>query len=212
MTPPKKPVNLAVMLSGSGRTLLNLVDRVKQGALDASITLVIASKECLGAERARAAGLQTLVMPGEIAGDDLGRALSANAVDLVALAGYIRLLAIPPAYRDRILNIHPALLPSFGGSGMYGHRVHQAVLDAGCKVSGCTVHLCDDSYDRGPILVQRACPVMETDHAESLAARVFELEKEAYPEALELMISGRVQIMRGRARILPEPAGGRGGG
>jgi formyltetrahydrofolate-dependent phosphoribosylglycinamide formyltransferase len=211
MTPQRRPVNLAVMLSGSGRTLLNIVDRVERGALDARIAIVIASKECLGAERARAAGLRTLIMPGEIRADDLGRVLDAEGVGLVALAGYVRLLAIPPAYRGRILNIHPALLPSFGGPGMYGHRVHQAVLDAGCKVSGCTVHLCDESYDRGPILVQKVCPVLEGDDAQTLAARVFELEKEAYPEAIELLIDERVQVIGGRARILPGPAGARDG-
>jgi phosphoribosylglycinamide formyltransferase 1 len=211
MKASKKRINLAVMLSGSGRTLLNLLERVRGGALDADIALVIASKECLGAERARAAGLRTLIMEGDIPAGDLGRVLEDTGVGLVALAGYIRLLAIPPAFGGRILNIHPALLPSFGGKGMYGARVHQAVLDAGCKVSGCTVHLCDEVFDRGPILVQKTCPVLETDDATALAARVFELEKAAYPEALELMAGGRVQLDGGRARILPRPAGGAGG-
>jgi phosphoribosylglycinamide formyltransferase-1 len=122
------------------------------------------------------------------------------------LAGYLRRLSIPASLKWKIVNIHPALLPSFGGAGMYGERVHQAVLDAGCKVSGCTVHLCDDEYDRGPIIVQRTCEVREDDTAQTLAARVFEQECLAYPEALRLLMDGRVRIEQAgnlhRARIV----------
>lgn len=207
MTPERAPANLAVMLSGSGRTLVNLLEHVRSRGLRARVALAIASKECLGAERARAAGVKTLVMPGDVSPEELLAVLQGESVDLIVLAGYVRLLTIPAAYRGRVLNIHPALLPSFGGPGMYGDRVHQAVLDAGCKVSGCTVHLCDESYDRGPILVQKVCSVLEDDDCRTLAARVFELECLAYPEAIELVLAGRVQVKAGRVRVLPSRSG-----
>src|SRR5207237_10203077 len=107
-------------------------------------------------------------------------------VDLVCCAGWLCLLDIPPKYQGRVMNIHPALLPSFGGKGMYGQRVHQAVMDHGCKVSGCTVHFVDNTYDNGPIILQRTCPVLDDDTADALAHRVFEEEKLAYPEAIQL--------------------------
>src|SRR4029453_6931345 len=113
---------------------------------------------------------------------------------LVCMAGFLQLLPIPDDYYHRVLNIHPALLPAFGGKGMYGRRVHEAVLAAGVKVTGCTVHFADDSYDTGPILVQRCVPVKEGDDADALAARVFEAECEAYPEAIRLIASDRVTI------------------
>jgi phosphoribosylglycinamide formyltransferase-1 len=117
------------------------------------------------------------------------------------MAGWLHLLPIPNDFRYRVLNIHPALLPSFGGKGMYGHHVHEAVLAYGAKVSGCTVHYADDTYDTGPILVQKCVPVLEGDTPTSLAARVFEAECEAYPEAIELIAEGRVTIEGRRAVI-----------
>jgi folate-dependent phosphoribosylglycinamide formyltransferase PurN len=110
------------------------------------------------------------------------------------MAGWLSLLEIPPAMTGKIMNIHPALLPSFGGRGMYGRRVHQAVLDHGCKVSGCTVHFVDQSYDNGPIIVQRTCPVLDDDTAQTLASRVFEEEKIAYPMAIEMYREGRLRV------------------
>jgi phosphoribosylglycinamide formyltransferase 1 len=189
--PERAKARLAVMLSGSGRTLLNLLEAARSGRLDATVELVIASRECLGAERARRAGLEELVVPGEIPADRLGAILAEHRIDWVALAGYLKLVAIPPRYRGRIVNIHPALLPAFGGPGMYGHLVHEAVLRAGAAVTGCTVHLCDEAYDRGPIVLQKTCPVLPGDTPETLAARVFALECEAYPAALQQLIEGR---------------------
>src|SRR5207302_6934776 len=125
---------------------------------------------------------------------------------LVALAGWLSLLQVPPRYDHRIMNIHPALLPSFGGKGMYGHRVHQAVLDYGCKVSGCTVHFVDGSYDNGPVILQRTCAVMDNDTAEDLAHRVFDEECIAYPEAIRLFQQGRLRIEGRRVRITTAPA------
>ncbi len=123
--------------------------------------------------------------------------------DLVCLAGWLSLLSLAETYRGRIMNIHPALLPAFGGKGMFGHHVHEAVLAHGCRVSGCTVHFVDGQYDNGPIIVQRTCPVMEDDTPDALAHRVFEQEKEAYPEAIRLFAQRRLRIEGRRVRILP---------
>lgn len=194
-----EPPRLAVLLSGSGRTLVNLAQAIARGALRARISTVIASKLCVGCERARELGIEPVVMPGVIPADELARA--AAEAELIVLAGYLKLINVPPVFRGRIVNIHPALLPSFGGKGMYGHHVHEAVLAAGCKVSGCTVHLVDDEFDRGPILAQRVCPVLEGDTPDTLAARVFEQECLAYPEAIALVLSGRVRVEGHRALI-----------
>lgn len=180
------------MLSGSGRTLANLLEHIAQGRLTASVALVIASRECAGAERARAAGIPTLVIPGNIPPANLDHLLTQHRIDLVVLAGYLRLIAVPEAWRGRILNIHPALLPEFGGPGMYGDRVHQAVLDRGRRESGCTVHIVDDRYDSGPIIAQTRVPVLPGDTAAALAARVFEAECRLYPAALQQVLAGRV--------------------
>lgn len=180
----KKSHALAVMLSGSGRTLLNLQKEIAAGRLPAAIVLVIASRECLGAERARALGLRTIVEPGVIPAERLGALLRDAGAEFVALAGYLKLIKIPPGYERRIVNIHPALLPKYGGAGMHGHHVHEAVIRAGETESGCTVHYCDDRFDTGDIILQKRCPVLPGDTPDTLAARVFELECEAYPEAL----------------------------
>lgn len=186
------PARLAVMLSGGGRTLLNLLDHIKAGTLDARIELVIASREGPGAERARAAGLKTVVIPGVISAGQLGALLREHRIEWVVLAGYLKLVNIPAGFEGRIVNIHPALLPEFGGAGMYGDRVHEAVLSAGRTVSGCTVHLIDEVFDRGRILLQKSCPVLPGDTPQTLADRVFALEREAYPAALQRLISGNV--------------------
>ena len=187
---------LAVMLSGAGRTLGNLLDEIAAARLRATIDLVIASRECPGAERARSAGIETVVLPGVIPQGELGEAFASRRIDWVALAGYLKLIRIPPAYRGRIVNIHPALLPDFGGPGMYGRRVHEAVLAAGRRESGCTVHHCDEEFDRGDIILQRRCPVLPGDTPETLADRVFALEREAYPEALRRLIRGEAGAYR----------------
>ena len=170
--------------------MLNLADAIDRGDLPATISLVVASKQCAGAERARQRGLPTRVVPGVVPRDTLAALLDEHRIDWAVLAGYLKIVQIPDAYRGRIVNIHPALLPDFGGPGMYGDRVHAAVLASGATHSGCTVHLCDDEYDRGPILLQRTCPVLAGDNVHTLATRVFEEEKRAYPEALRLLIQG----------------------
>jgi phosphoribosylglycinamide formyltransferase 1 len=184
------PARLAVMLSGGGRTLLNLLEHIRRGALRADVALVIASKESPGTERARERGLTVVIAPGRLDAGWLEGTLREHGIDWVVLAGYLHLLDIPETYRGRVVNIHPALLPRHGGTGMYGRRVHEAVLNAGEAISGCTVHLCDSEYDRGEIVLQKRCQVLPGDTPETLAARVFELECEAYPAALKQLIEG----------------------
>lgn len=206
-TPPR----LAVLLSGSGTTLQNLADHIAQGSLNATIATVIASNsKAFGLTRAKNLGLPTQIVDRKTCKDradfsDLvfNHIRHADA-DLVCLAGFLCLLQIPDEFADRVINIHPALLPSFGGPGMFGHHVHQAVLNAGCKVSGCTVHFADQTYDTGPIIVQRTCPVLEGDTADTLAARVFKEECLAYPQAINLIASGRVAIQNHRTHIAGE--------
>jgi phosphoribosylglycinamide formyltransferase-1 len=185
---PPRPVQLVCLISGGGRTVLNLLEAIVRGELHAQIPLVIADRDCPGVPRCRDRGLTAIIEPGPIAPARLEALLSHARADLVCLAGYLRLLPVPPAWRGRILNIHPALLPAFGGPGMYGHRVHASVLAAYARGevahSGCTVHHCDDRYDTGPIVLQRSCPILPHDTPDSLAARVFEQECLAYPEAI----------------------------
>lgn len=186
-------VPLAVLLSGTGRSLTNLLDVIRRGELDAHVRLVVASRPCRGEEIAREHGIATVIEGGDIPSGRLEGLLRNAGVTpergWVVLAGYLRRLPIPEAYRGRIVNIHPALLPDFGGKGMHGLRVHEAVIAAGRRESGCTVHLCDEEYDRGAILLQRRCEVKNGDTPDTLAARVFALECEAYPEALRRLIA-----------------------
>lgn len=192
---------LGVFLSGSGRTLLNLHDRCASGELDATIGLVVASKEGLGAQRARERGLTTLVLPKSLTPDELESLAKEHSLDLILLAGYLRMVPVPEALEGKILNIHPALLPGdgtpgrFGGKGMHGHHVHKAVIEAKESESGCTVHVVSAEYDAGPVLVRLTCPVLPGDTPDTLAARVFDLECEAYPQAVQQILS--------RARTTP---------
>jgi phosphoribosylglycinamide formyltransferase 1 len=208
-----KRLKLAVLLSGSGTTLQNMVDRIAAGTLEASVELVIASRPGLkGIERAQKAGLRNVVVERKAYADvaafshEVFRRIDAAQPDLVCLAGWLCFLDIPRRYIGRVMNIHPALLPGFGGRGMFGHHVHEAVLAHGCKVSGCTVHFVDNSYDTGPIIVQRTCPVVEGDTPDALAVRVFEQEKIAYPAAITLFAQDRLKIVGRRVEVLPHPS------
>jgi phosphoribosylglycinamide formyltransferase-1 len=206
---PSLPINLAVLASGGGTTLQNLIDVIAAGGLNARIGVVIASRPGIGAiARAAAASISNHVVdrkhfpsPAEFS-KPIFKLCDQTNVDLICLAGWLSMLVIPPAYQNKIINIHPALLPSFGGRGMYGQKVHRAVLDHGCKISGCTVHFVDDKYDNGPIILQRACAVLENDTPETLAHRVFEEERIAHPEAIRLYQEGRLKIEGRRVRIL----------
>ena len=183
--------------------MVNLQRHIAAGSLDARIVRVIASTLCAGCDRARELGVEPIVLGGTIPREKLGSLLAEVQADLVVLAGYLKKIEVPVGFTNRVVNIHPALLPAFGGKGMFGHHVHEAVIAHGCKVSGCTVHLCDDQYDSGPILVQRTCPVLETDTPEVLAARVFEQECVAYPEAIAALVEKRVQFHGRRAVVAP---------
>ena len=202
------PIRLAVLISGGGTTLVNLAEKIAAGELDAQIPVVIASRpDIAGVARATKLGLEVDVVErkrfasvGEFSRDVFKRC-DEGRVDLIALAGWLSLLEIPPHYAWRMMNIHPALLPSFGGKGMYGGHVHRAVLEHGCKVSGCTVHFVTAEYDSGPIIVQRTCAVREDDTPETLGHRVFEEEKIAYPEAIRLFQAGRLTIDGRRVRV-----------
>jgi formyltetrahydrofolate-dependent phosphoribosylglycinamide formyltransferase len=175
---------LGILLSGSGRTLQNLLDRAADGRLCASIAGVVGDREeAFGLQRALDHGLDTRCIREP---SKTWSWLLELDVDLVVLAGYLRLLPIVPEFHGRVLNIHPALLPEFGGRGMYGERVHAAVLAAGRKESGCTAHLCDDQYDHGRILMQARVPVLADDTPSSLAARVLRAEFELYPAAIAM--------------------------
>ena len=207
--PLGRPIRLGVLVSGGGTTLVNVLERIADGRRDAEVPLVIASRpDCRGVERAKAAGLKTRVIARrefadtEAFSDAVFEQLREARVDLVTLAGFLSLLRIPDDFRHRVFNIHPALIPSFCGKGLYGHHVHEAVLARGVKVSGCTVHFADNVYDHGPIVVQECVPVHEGDTPETLAARVFQAECDAYPRAVELFAAGRLVIDGSRVQIL----------
>jgi formyltetrahydrofolate-dependent phosphoribosylglycinamide formyltransferase len=186
-----RPIRLACLISGGGRTMLNLADRIDDGSLNASIKLVIASRANIpGIEKARERGFDTHVVrrrdfdSDHAMHDHISRLLREKKIDLVCLCGYLRWLRVDPEFVGRVINIHPAMLPDFGGEGMHGERVHEAVLKSGRTSTGCSVHLVDDRYDHGEIILQRTCPVLPGDDAHTLAARVFEQECIAYPEAV----------------------------
>jgi formyltetrahydrofolate-dependent phosphoribosylglycinamide formyltransferase len=204
------PINLAVLVSGSGTTLQNLIDQISSGRLNARIGLVIGSRAGLGGvERSQRAKLPTEVVDRRGYRDVTSfsrrvfELIDSASVDLVCLGGWLCLLEIPERWEGRMMNIHPALLPSFGGKGMYGRHVHEAVLAARCRVSGCTVHFVDATYDTGPIILQRTCPVLENDTPQTLAARVSEEEKIAYPQAIQLFAEGKLRIEGRRVRVSP---------
>jgi phosphoribosylglycinamide formyltransferase-1 len=195
------PIRLVALISGGGTTMQNLLDRIADGRLSASMEGVLSSRpDAYGIRRAEKAGLSVSIVNHKDL-EQVWNVVRSYRPHLVCFAGWLHLLPIPDDFRHRVINIHPSLLPAFGGKGMYGNRVHEAVLNYGAKVSGCTVHFADDTYDTGPILVQRCVPVRDSDTTETLAARVFEAECEAYPEAIELIASGRVTVQGRRVVI-----------
>lgn len=202
------PIRLVCTVSGGGRTVLNLLDRIGDGTLRARIPLVVADRECDALPRLRERGVETALVrwtggtTPESYAERVWPVIEAARPDLVCCCGFLRLLLIPHRWKGRVLNIHPGLLPRFGGKGMYGARVHAAVLASGEKESGCTVHVADNEYDRGPVVVQRKVPVRPDDTPESLAARVFEAECEAYPEAIRLFQEGRVRVSEDGRKVV----------
>jgi phosphoribosylglycinamide formyltransferase-1 len=193
---PGETLRLAVLLSGSGRTLENLLDWIAAGRLAARVETVVSSRDGVrGGRIAARAGIPVHVLPP--AGDAAAWSAAvfdrcrAAGADLVVMAGFLHLLPIPADFVGRVVNIHPALLPAFGGKGFHGMHVHRAVIARGCTVSGCTVHVVDDQYDHGRVLLQKTVPVLPDDSPESLAARVFAAECVALPEAINRIAAGR---------------------
>jgi formyltetrahydrofolate-dependent phosphoribosylglycinamide formyltransferase len=196
-----QPIRLAVFLAGGGTTLQNLLDRIESGSLPAKVVLVVSNRaDAFGLVRAEHAGVPTAVVDRKVfaAREEFSRKLfdlcREVRAELVCLAGFLQLIAIPDDFQGRVMNIHPALIPAFCGKGFYGHRVHEAVLDYGVKVTGCTVHFVDNEYDHGPIILQRAIAVHEGDTPDVLAGRVFAEECEAYPQAIRLFAEKRLRI------------------
>lgn len=203
-----RTIRLGVLISGSGRALRNFIELSKAGRLPARVVVVISSTErSLGLLHARDAGIPAhIVEDGELDkarfGEVIAAILRSAGVDLVCMAGFLRRWPIPSDFSGRVMNIHPALLPAFGGLGYYGERVHRAVLDSGAVESGCTVHLVDNQYDHGPTILQRLVGVQPDDTPETIAERVFEQELIAYPEAIRLYAAGRIKLRTNKARIL----------
>jgi phosphoribosylglycinamide formyltransferase 1 len=210
--PSSPPFRIAVLISGGGTTLRNFIEKIAAGSLPVEIGLVVSSSPAArGLQFAAAAGIPSAVVERKAfaSQDDFSRAIFDRCreakIDLVAMAGFLKRLTIPDDFAGRVVNIHPALVPAFCGAGFYGHKVHEAVLEYGAKLSGCTVHFADNQYDHGPVILQRSVPVLDDDTPETLAARVFEVECEAYPEALRLLAAGRVTVDGRRVRIRREP-------
>lgn len=187
-------IRLAVLVSGGGTTLQNFLDKIADGELDASVEVVVSSNpNAYALERARNAGIDAHVVrrrdydSDRAFSEEIAGIIDRYGADLVLGAGFMRRWVFPERYAGRMLNVHPALLPKYGGQGMYGHHVHEAVLAAGESESGCTVHIADHEYDHGQILVEKKVPVLPDDTPETLAARVQEAEREAYPEAVRIV-------------------------
>ena len=208
----RRPFRIAVLISGGGTTLRNLLEQIRAGRLRVEIALVVSSHaEARGRQFAVDAHIPDFVATRkDYASDEAFSGAIFDhcreaAVELVVMAGFLKRLVIPSDFAGRVTNIHPALVPAFCGQGYYGHHVHEAVLRYGAKLSGCTVHFADNEYDHGPVILQRAVPVLDDDTPDSLAARVFEAECVAYPEAIQLIADGRVKIEGRRVRIQAGP-------
>lgn len=185
---------IAVLISGGGTTLKNLIDLQRQKELPVEFRLVISSRaDAGGLQFAKDAEIPSRVVSKrksqspEEHSEQVFAPIRESGARLVVMGGYLQHVLIPSDFENRVINIHPSLIPAFCGHGMYGLRVHQAAIDFGVRITGCTVHFVDNEYDHGPILIQRACEVLETDTAESLQKRVFVLEREALPDAIRLL-------------------------
>jgi len=204
-----KTLKIAVLLSGSGTTMQNLIDRIRQGKLNAQIVIAIADRaNTRGLERASEAGIPTALVPREQSATltefserIFGQCRQSQA-DLVVMGGFLRLIQVPQDFENKVINIHPSLIPAFCGKGFHGLNVHRAVIDAGNKVTGCTIHFADNIYDHGPIIMQCPVQVLDDDTPETLMKRVFEEECRAYPEVIQLFAQGKLRVEGRRVRIL----------
>lgn len=201
-------MKLGILISGGGTTFLNLHKRIEAGELKAEIACVISSsKKAKGLERAQEYGYPTAAFSRRRFEDDqayslaIQNELQKHGVQLVILAGFLKMFHPGQAFENRCLNIHPSLIPAFCGHGFYGMKVHEGVHARGCKVSGCTIHLVNEQYDAGPIVLQKVVTIADGDSPEDIRAKVFEAECEAYPEAIRYFIDGRVSIENNRTFI-----------
>ena len=205
-----KKLRLAVFISGTGRTLKNFIDRIRAGQLSAEIVVVVSSvANVVGLQYAEEESIPIEIIE-RCQYESLSEFSEANfnicrvaKADYIALAGYLRRLEVPNDFENRVLNIHPSLIPSFCGKGYYGNIVHSKALEYGVKISGCTVHFVDQEYDTGPIILQKAVEVYEGDTANTLNDRVFAAECQAFPEAIELLAQGRVTVKGRIVKIAP---------
>ena len=200
------PFPIAALISGAGSTLENIFQQIESGRLDAEVRCVVTSRaKAKGLAFAQKRGVATAVVTPKAF--DTVEAFSEAVFEklagceLVALAGFMSLLAIPEPWVGRVINVHPALIPAFCGRGMYGRHVHEAVIDYGVKVTGCTVHFVDNEYDHGPVIAQRAVAVENDDTPETLAARVQAVERELYPQVIQAVADGRVHLDGRKVRI-----------
>lgn len=203
-----KKIRLVVLISGTGRSLHNIIRHIEDGLLNAEIVHVISSTpRAMGLQYAERALIPITILEkkdyssSESYSDMIFNVCSNANADYVVLAGFLKFLVVPPEFADRVLNMHPALTPSFSGKGFYGRHVHDAVIEYGAKITGCTVHFVNNEYDRGPVILQKAVPVLENDTSDALNSRVFAMECIAYPEALQLLAEGRISVSGRRVRI-----------
>jgi phosphoribosylglycinamide formyltransferase-1 len=202
------PLRITVLISGGGTTLRNLISKIREGKLNAEIRLVVSSNPAAkGLKFAQEAGIKTLVVEKkkELSPDAYSEATfgpcRAAGAEVVVMGGFLKHVLIPPDFENRVVNIHPGLIPAFCGKGMFGHHVHEAVLAAGVPTSGCTVHFVDNIYDHGPVILQRTVPVLPGDTPETLAARVFDAECIALPETLNLIAEAKVSVQNGVVKL-----------
>jgi phosphoribosylglycinamide formyltransferase-1 len=193
---------IAVLISGGGTTLKNLLEKIESDGLPIDVKLVISSRaKAGGLKYAAEAGIRAEVIrerdfdSSQAFSDAIFHAIREAGIELVVMGGFLKFLPIPADFENRVVNIHPGLIPAFCGKGFYGLRVHQAVIDYGAKISGCTIHFVDNEYDHGPIISQHVVEVQDDDTAETLQRRVFEKECEAYPQAIRLFAEGRLKVV-----------------
>lgn len=206
-----RPLNVAVFASGRGTNFQSILAAVERGELEINVVLCLSDRESAGAlTHAKDQGIPTTVLhprdyqTGEEYADSLARVLERHSTEFIALAGYLKKIPteIIRMFKNRIINIHPALLPAFGGAGMYGRRVHEAVVKYGVHWTGATVHVVDEEYDTGPIVLQEVVPVFPDDSPEDVAERVLEVEHRLYPAALRLFAQNRIKFEDRHVRIL----------
>lgn len=199
---------IVMLLSGGGTTLENLFEKIDRDELSAQIVAVISSREdAYGLERARKRKIEAVTVAPKAYPDReafctaMWDEIRKHKPDLVVMGGFMTLLNVPEDFHGRIMNVHPSLVPAFCGKGMYGHRVHEAVIEYGVRLSGVTVHFVDNEYDHGPIILQEAVPIFDSDSPESLAQRIQAKEREVYPRAIQMFATGRLKLDGRHVRI-----------